>query len=224
MSRSDPIAWTRIGKAIARISLARAYRFELLQRDEVSAIVTAVNSWFPEISVGSASCYLREGFFRDDVYFDGEPEKDVLVVLIKKGHEVAGLFSCERDRNTLSLYARLGVIAPAHRGRGLSRAFPLLAEAIGRAIGMGMIYGMATLKVPHVQRAFETLGWQLIGITPGYDREMVAPGVVKRVYEAIYAKVLVAETGLLRPCARNLTEKTRAFFRLLFPRKRLQRA
>jgi len=61
------------------------------------------------------------------------------------------------------------VIAPAHRGRGLSRAFPLLAEAI-------------------------------------------------------YAKVLVAETGLLRPRARNLTEKTRAFFRLLFPRKRLQRA
>src|SRR5437870_1761749 len=116
MIRSDPIAWTRIGKAIARISLARAYRFELLQRDEVSAIVTAVKSWFPEISVGSASCYLREGYFRVDVYFDGEPEKDVLVVLIKKGHEVAGLFSCERDRSTLSLYARLGVIAPEHRG------------------------------------------------------------------------------------------------------------
>jgi hypothetical protein len=75
-----------------------------------------------------------------------------------------------------------------------------------------------------VQRVFETLGWQLIGITPGYDREMVAPGVVKRVYEAVYAKVLVAETGLLRPCARNLTERTQAFFRLLFPRKRLQRA
>jgi hypothetical protein len=89
---------------------------------------------------------------------------------------------------------------------------------------MGMIYGLATLKVPHVQRVFETLGWQLIGITPGYDREMVAPGVVKRVYEAIYAKVLVADARLLRPSARNLTERTRAFFRLLFPRKRLQRA
>ncbi len=73
-----------------------------------------------------------------------------------------------------------------------------------------------------MQRAFETLGWQLIGITPGYDREMVAPGVVKRVYEAIYAKVLVAENGLLRPRARNLTRRTRAFFRMLFPRKRVQ--
>lgn len=107
---------------------------------------------------------------------------------------------------------------------GLSNAFALLAEAIGRALGMEMIFGMATLKVPHVQRVFETLGWQLIGITPGHDREMIEPGVVKRVYEAVYAKVLVAETGLLRPSARNLTERTRAFFRLLFPRKRLQGA
>jgi hypothetical protein len=122
------------------------------------------------------------------------------------------------------LYARLGVISPRHRGKRLGHTFALLTEAIGRAIGMGMIYGLATLKVPHVQRVFEALGWQLIGITPGYDREMVAPGVVKRVYEAIYAKVLVADARLLRPSARNLTERTRAFFRLLFPRKRLQRA
>jgi len=216
--------WTRIVKTIAKVPLARGYRFELAQRREIPSIVAALKAWFPEISVGGASCFLREDFFRDDVYFPDQPDKDVLVVLIKKGRELAGLFSCDRDRNTLSLYGRIGVIAPRHRGMSLSHAFPLLAEAIGRALGMGMIYGMATLKVPHMQRAFETLGWQLIGITPGYDQEMVAPGVVKRVYEAVYAKVLVAEAKLLRPHARNLTAKTLAFFRLLFPRKRLQRA
>jgi hypothetical protein len=64
---------------------------------------------------------------------------------------------------------------------------------------MGMIYAMATLKIPHVQRAFEALQWQLIGITPGYDREMVAPGVVKRVYEAVYAGILIGAAGLLHP-------------------------
>ncbi|HEY3178407.1 MAG TPA: hypothetical protein VGL25_05955 [Casimicrobiaceae bacterium] len=215
-------SWCGIETAIAKVPLARGYRFDLLERREIPALAAAVKAWFPEISVGGASCYLREDFFRDDVYFADKPENDVLVVLIKKGGKPAGLFSCQRDRNALSLYARLGVIAPEHRGKRLSHAFPLLAEAIGRAIGMGMIYGMATLKVPHVQRAFETLGWQLIGITPGYDREMIAPGVVKRVYEAVYAKVLVAETHLLRPRARNLTGRTRAFFRLLFPRSGLQ--
>ena len=73
------------------------------------------------------------------------------------------------------------------------------------------------MKVPYVQRAFELLGWQLIGITPGYDREMVAPGVVKRVFEAVYAKVLGGDVGLLPPNPRNLTQKTKAFLRILFP-------
>ena len=68
---------------------------------------------------------------------------------------------------------------------------------------MGLVYGMATLKAPHAQRAFERAGWQLIGITPGYDREMVAPGVVKRVYEAVYAKVLVARRRPVAPAARR---------------------
>jgi hypothetical protein len=221
---AEPMSWQEIETTIAKISLPRGYRLELLRRHEIPALAAAVKAWFPEISVGGASCYLREEFFRGDVYFAGECDKDVLVVLIKKGSEPAGLFSCQRDCDALSLYARLGVIAPTHRGMRLSRVFPLLAEAIGRAIGMGMVYGMATLKIPHVQRAFETLGWQLIGIAPGYDREMIAPGLVKRVYEAVYAKVLVAETNLLRPQARNLTERTRAFFQLLFPERRLQQA
>ena len=86
---------------------------------------------------------------------------------------------------------------------------------------MGMIYGMATLKIPHVQPAFEALEWRLIGIAPGYDREMIAPGVVKRVYEAVYAKVLVAEGELLSPQTRNLTRGTRSIFHQLFPEQML---
>ena len=45
----------------------------------------------------------------------------------------------------------------------------------------------------HMQAKFELLGWQLIGIIPGFDREMVKPGIVKRAYEAIYTKVLADE-------------------------------
>jgi hypothetical protein len=39
---------------------------------------------------------------------------------------------------------------------------------------------------------------------------------VKRVYEAIYAKVLEPESGLLRPEPHNLTPRTRALFDSLF--------
>ena len=51
----------------------------------------------------------------------------------------------------------------------------------GRAMGAGFVYGLATLKVPHMQLALERAGYQLLGFAPGCDRELVAPGVVKRV-------------------------------------------
>jgi hypothetical protein len=42
---------------------------------------------------------------------------------------------------------------------------------------------------------------------------------VKRVYEALYAKVLVGDADLLRPQPRNLTRGTRAFVCQLFPQQ-----
>ena len=212
------MSWMPVGEMSAQVSLPEGYRFELLARPGIPALVRFIEKWFPDISVGVASRYVRHDFYADNVTLEGEAQKDILVVLIKRGKDLAGLFSCERDRDALALYAGLAVIAPAHRGAHLSRTCIKLVEAIGRRMGMGLVYGMATLKIPQIQEAFERLDWQLIGITPGYDRELVAPGVVKRVYEAVYAKVLVRNGGLLHPEFRNMTERTKRFFRMLFPR------
>jgi hypothetical protein len=70
---------------------------------------------------------------------------------------------------------------------------------------------------PHMQAKFERLGFQLIGIIPGFDREMVEPGVVKRVYEAIYAKVLVDDGDFLKPRYADMTPRTTELFALLYP-------
>jgi GNAT superfamily N-acetyltransferase len=208
--------WADIGQLAARMPLAAGYRFEPLQRAEVSALIEFTETWFPDISVGSASCFLRDAFYADQVSFEDEPGKDVFVLLLKHSDDLAGMFSFEVDRDTLSVHARLGVAAPQHRGAGLAQAGLTFTEAFGRRIEMGLAYGMATLKAPHAQRAFERAGWQLIAIAPGYDRELVAPGVVKRVFEAVYAKVLVAPSGLLFPQPHNLTPRTQAFFDWVF--------
>jgi hypothetical protein len=107
----------------------------------------------------------------------------------------------------------------AKRFRYLGERFPALIEMMGDAMGMGMVYGLATLQVPYMQAKFERLGWQLIGIIPGFDNEMVGPGVVKRVYEAIYTKVLVDEEDFVRPRYADMTPKTTEFFELLYPGK-----
>ena len=93
-------------------------------------------------------------------------------------------------------------------------------EAMGNAMGMGMVYGLATLKFPNMQVGFEKAGWQLIGIIPGFDRELIGPGQVKRVFEAIYVKVLAAESEFLRPSVAGMTSVTNALFNFLYPRRK----
>jgi len=214
--------WPSVDDITARAPLPAGYRYEYLGRQQVPALISALKAWYPGIAVGNASCHLRAGFYQRKVCLDGALDRDFLVVLFKHGSELVGVFSVERDLDSDVLYGRIGAIAPRHRGAHLSRNIPLLGEALGRAMGMGMVYGLATLRYPHMQATFEHLGWKLIGITPGFDKEVVAPGIVKRVYEAIYAKVLVAEDNLLRPRAKDLTPAARALVDLLFPGRCLE--
>jgi hypothetical protein len=125
-----------------------------------------------------------------------------------------------RDVDSEVLYGRICAISPEHRGAYLSRNVLLLEEQLGRAMGAGMVYGLATLRYPQMQATFERMGWQLIGITPGFDREVVADGVVKRVYEALYAKLLVPHEEMLRPHAADMTPAAKALFDLLYPGQR----
>ena len=210
------VGWPSVEEITTRAPLPPAYRYQYLDRQQVPTLIAALKAWYPGIVVGNASCHLRECFYMDKVCLDGQFERDCLVILFMQDDELAGVFSVERDADSEVLYGRIGAISPKHRGSRLSRNILLLEEALGRAMGMGMVYGLGTLRHPHMQATFERMGWQLIGITPGFDREVVAPGVVKRVYEALYAKVLVPEK-LLRPRAQDLTPGVKALFDQLFP-------
>ena len=160
---------------------------------------------------------MREDYYDRHVALDGETEKPVIVCLFRHGDELAGMWSWEQEPDALTLYARLIIISPEHRSAKLASKVMPLAELAGRAMGAEFFFGLATLKIPHMQHALESAGWQLIGFTSGYDREQVAPGVVKRVFEGVYTKVLVPEDEVLRPDPRNLTPKARALFDVLFP-------
>lgn len=209
--------WPSNDAILAMILLPEGYRAERMRRSEIPALIAAIAEWHPDISVGAASCYLREDFYNDKAFLDDEAEKDLLVILIKRADELAGMGSWEREQDALAIYARFGAIAPKHRGAKLAVRAMEFGENLARAMGAGFIYGLATLKIPHMQLALERAGYQLLGFAPGYDREMVAPGVVKRVYEAFYAKVLVPDEDLLRPDPKDLSPKAKALFDVLFP-------
>jgi hypothetical protein len=215
--------WPDIDLMAAQAPVAEGYRCEPLREDEVPALIELLNIWFPDVSVGGASGYMRESFYRERVHFASSAAsaeaRDVMVLTLKhadkRGDVIAGMFAFERDCATMSMHATLAAAAPQHRGANLTGAGMAIAEGAARRLGLGLVYGMATLRSLYVQRAFERAGWKLIGITPGYDRELVAPGVVKRVFEAVYAKVLVDDADLVIPQTKNMTSRTRAMFELI---------
>jgi hypothetical protein len=200
---------------VAAAPLTAGYRFELLERRDVPALIGALWGWYRDISIGAASCYFAADYYLRKVWFADADERDCIVLGLKRGTDIVGMFSCRLERAARSIYASVGVAASEHRGANVAHAGIVFVEALGHHLGMGFVHGMATLKHPYAQRAFERAGWQLIGITPGYDRELVAPGVVKRVYEAVYGKTLQSDC-LLEPHPNNLTPRTQRLFSSLF--------
>jgi GNAT superfamily N-acetyltransferase len=204
--------WPTAGELGALITLPEGYRFEFLRRADVQVLAAGLARWHPDIAIGGGSCYLRETFYADQVFFEGGPDRDVMVVVFVQGQDVVGMWSIEKEPDSLTLYARLIVIDPKHRSAKLASNVMPIAESVGRAMGAGLIFGAATLKIPHMQHALETVGWQFVGFSSGYDQEMVSPGVVKRVFEAVYCKVLVPEEDLVQPDPKNLTPRARALW------------
>jgi hypothetical protein len=202
------------------VPLPPGYDLVLPAAGDVPRLVRALHDWFPGLAVGNASCFLREDFYTERVCLAGGSDRDGFVLLYRRGNEWAGMLAVERDRDSQVVYGRVGTVAGPHRGAGLSRSFPPLMEAMGRAMGMGMAYSLCTLKAPQMQRCFERSAWQLVGIMPGFDREVVEPGVVMRVFEAIYVKVLATQTELFHPGAQGMTEATRSLYELLYARGR----
>jgi hypothetical protein len=208
--------WPNFDALATLVPMPAGYRFEQVERAHVAPLIAAIRAWHPSISAGVASCYLREGFYRDRVCLGGEVDKDIWAVRIMFSEEMIGVWSLEREVDSLAIYVRLLVVAPAHRGVGLSVHTLAAAENVGRAMSAAFIYGLATLNSPNVQRALEHAGYRLLGLFPGYDREEVAPGVVKRVYQAAYAKLLVPEDEVHWPDPENMTPTAKALYGLLF--------
>ncbi len=209
--------WPTIDELRLLVPLPDGYRFERLERARIVPLIAAIKVWHPDISVGANSGYLREDYYLKRVFFEGESDHDIMVVPILFKGELVGIWSFEREMDSLAIYGRTIIVAPAHRGAHLALHVLNGTENIGRAMGAAFMYAMATLKIPHAQRALENAGYRLVGFFPGYDREEVAPGMVKRVYQAVYAKLLASEDEVLRPDPKNLTPRARTLFELLFP-------
>lgn len=208
--------WPTADQLGTLMPLPPGYRMALFGRKDIGPLVAALRRWHPHVSAGVSGGYLREDFYETRVCLHGETETDIFVVPIRFGEELVGMWSIEREEDSLAVYGRLIVIAPEHRGSGLALHVLLGSEHVSRAMNAEFVYVLTTLKHPYAQQALEHAGYRLLGFFPGFDREEVAPGVVKRVYQAVYAKLLVSEDHVHLPAVGNMTPRARQIFELLF--------
>lgn len=197
----------------------QGYLVAQMTETDVESAVQRIRGWYPDIRVGMESPHLTAEFWTQETTLAGTVDKNLLPLKIE--HEADGIVAViTYEKNALArlITSRLGVLAPEHRGSGLALLGPLLLERIGRAIGAELAYYFATLKTRHQQVIAERAGYQLVGIVPGYDRDMVRPGEVKRVFEAIYARLLVSEDEVLIPAAEHMTSRTKEVWEALFTR------
>lgn len=209
--------WPDIAEVTRQVPLPEGYLGTRLQRKDIALLIESIERWYPDVSVGGASCYLTREFYEREATLEDEPDKPLLVLMLWKEGEFAGFISWDWEEAPQAVYARFGVVNPKHRSAGLGTIGMMFGEALGRLMGAGFIYSMCTLKMPQMQLAFERAGYKLLGFAPGYDREIVSPGVVKRVFEAYYAKILVPLDALHVPEEKNLTPQTLALFKTMFP-------
>lgn len=211
-------SWERALAVVASSSLPAGYTLAQMAHADVEHVVAALPRWYPDIRVGMESPHLREDFYLNETQLvEVTEERALLPLVIRHGSDgVVAVITYEHQLLARSITCRLGVLAPEHRSAALALLGPMLLEEIGRAIGAELAYYYATLKTRHQQVIAERRGFQLVGIVPGHDRDALGEGQVKRVYEALYAKLLVSSDEVFVPPQDALTARTRAVWAALF--------
>lgn len=211
-------SWSAGLAVLQRIILPESYQLDQMASEDVPLIVANLARWYPEIQVGIESPHLEPEFYLTQTQLKGVPEERAIlpIVIRKRDAGVIALITYERNVLARSISCRMGVLAPEQRNAQLVLAGPLLLEEIGRALGAELAYYLATLRTPHQQVLAERRGFQLVGILPGWDRAVTADGAIKRVYEALYVKLLVPDDEVQPPPVATFTARTRAVWSALF--------
>jgi len=207
--------WKTVEYLTANLQSPSGYQLDHLHLDEVDGLIANLEVWFPEMKVSGERCHLTREFYLTKCQLKGQDEdRRIFPVVVKKDGKIVSLTTVEKDRDDLTVTARLGVVAPEHRGRGLGKLGPGAVETMGRGAGAELAYFFTTLRIPQEQILSEKCGFTLVGILPSSDREIGADGKIHRVPEAIYAKDLTGN-GLFAAEGLSLTEGTRSLWDFL---------
>lgn len=215
--------WPSVEDIESTVRIPQGYHLDLLNLDDLNLFIGALEVWYPDIHVGSESRFLNSEFYKKCVFLRDTPpcKRYYLPIIFKhrRSGDLAGCVFLEKNDSSLTITSPMGAIALNHRhtGTGLSFLPSTLIAEVGLMLGLELAYYISTLRSRANQIIAEKTGYKLVGIIPGNDRDMVCPGISKRVFEAFYAKLLSTSRDLHIPTEETLTENTRQLWSVLFP-------
>ncbi|SSB98718.1 hypothetical protein SAMN04488697_113167 [Pseudomonas sp. 43mfcvi1.1] len=209
--------WPTIDQIRSFTVLPSGYTWDYLKRKEIDVAIIFFQTWFPSITVGLGSLFLNQQFYEDNVVLEDDLERGIFAIVVRQNHEIVAIATWEKIDGADVIFGRVGAVAKYHRQIKLAVAAQDLGEKMGRFMGAGLIYGMATTSAPYMQQALEHAGYKAVGIMPGFDQEETEPGIVRRVYEVIYAKRLAPHSNFLIPSVQNLTPTVARLYAEIFP-------
>ena len=215
--------WCSLEKVSSTTKVPDGYFLAELQESEIDFFIASLREWYPDIVVGSESRFLDPQFYRRQL-FDATARRDgrsIWPILYRQSmtNDLAGCIFLEKNEAALTVTSPMAAIALNHRrtGTGLSFLGPTLLALVGKLIGAELAFYISSLRSKGNQVLAENTGYKLVGIIPANDRDQISPGVSLRVFEAVYAQVLVPMTELNIPAKDRLTPTTQAFWSFLFP-------
>jgi hypothetical protein len=212
--------WPSCEQMFSGLTIPDGIRFEQLARDQIDELIARLHQWYPDIIVGTESRHLDRSFYERHCALRGEDQDRPLYCLICRATtgsgEIVGFVSLEKNVLGRQISSPMGAVEPSKRGLGIGQFGSVILEHVGRTIGAEVAFYQVTLKTIRQQKNAERHGYRLCGILPAIDRDAIAPGVVKRVYEGIFVKVLVPSTEVQLPAWNELGESARALWLAIF--------
>lgn len=208
--------WPTIDEVRMFTPLPAGYTWDFLSHDEIDNAIAFFKSWFPSISVGMGSSFMDRTFYEDKVMGADRHTTPILALVVRHSDEIVAIATWEKIDGPDVISGRVGAVAKSHRQSNLAVAAQELGEKMGRHMGAGLIYGMATTRTPYMQQALERAGYKAVGIMPGFDLEETEPGTLLRIYEVIYVKQLASVDAFLVPLHQNFTPAVARLYAEIF--------
>jgi len=208
--------WPTIDEIRMFTPLPADYSWDLLRQDEIDIAITFFKTWFPSISVGMGSSLMDPAFYEEKVVGADRRTTAILALVVRHSDEIVAIATWEKIDGPDVIFGRVGAVVRPHRQSNLAVAAQELGEKMGRHMGAGLIYGMATTRTPYMQQALERAGYTAVGIMPGFDLEETEPGTLLRIYEVIYVKQLAPAEAFLVPSPQNFTPTVAGLYTAIF--------